>query len=207
MTPRSGGRRVDLFAVLEEIRPRPVLLIGSSSLVDLRVWLEGLDFGLRRVGGCLVSDPTFYHFHRFAQLRLGFRESTSGWTRMITDRSDGEPGSAISRFFELFDEFRALGPTRHVAEMTDRTKIARTTFTSWGNGREEKQWFPARFDLYQLPAPIGWYYYHRDESPRDFPPTYVAGPEEAHAQVWRSFGVPDTAWSRPRRARSELRAL
>jgi hypothetical protein len=96
--------------LLEQIRQRPAMFVGKRSLSALSQFLNGYGFALRTHG--LEYDLGLpMDLHDWVAYRLGFRESTSGYTNMILERTQHDESAALDRFFELLDEHKARKTT------------------------------------------------------------------------------------------------
>ena len=90
--------------ILERIRERPPMFLGTRTITGLWHFLYGYNFARHELG----AEPSYLlpeDFHDWTAYRLHFRESTSGWRNMIFSRVPDE-GEALERFFELLDEHR-----------------------------------------------------------------------------------------------------
>lgn len=88
--------------ILEQIRKRPSLFLGSRSLSALHHFLVGYGLAYGQLQG-RSPDLLPQDFHEWAAYRLHFRESTSGYANMILTRFPDEE-TALEHFFELLDE-------------------------------------------------------------------------------------------------------
>jgi hypothetical protein len=104
-------------SMIESIRHRPGLYLGSKSLTAFYHFLNGYKIACsaHRIEEDLLGLEIPHDFHEWVAYRTRFRESTSGWCNMIvaTSRSEEE---AFDRFFELLKEHSARVP-RLVAEI------------------------------------------------------------------------------------------
>jgi len=94
--------------LLEVIRERPAMWLGTRSLTALRHFLAGWGAALLFYD-VKAEDQLPRDFHDWVAYRLGFRESTSGWQSMILKDVPDE-SKALDRFFELLDEHRNRKP-------------------------------------------------------------------------------------------------
>ncbi len=173
--------------------------LGSPSLQRLEAWLQGY-----RVGAMDASvpvdrgQPSFGYFHRFVQKKLGFSESTAGWMGMICARVQDDEGPALARFYELFDEFRALGAPRRIAETSDPQFIIKpygtSLFIDETNGtRSEGPRLPTHIELRAFPPPLGALLVMRFAWGTD--EEFVgASEEDGYTVAERWFGVPRHGW-------------
>lgn len=191
---------LDIHDVIERMRAKPAMWLGSRSLQELFVWLAGYRTALLDARQELhLGEPSFDHFHRFVQKKLGFAESTSGWANMICDGVRDDDGPALQRFYELFDEFRALGPAQRIAETSDLSQIAESRGTSSlvdkaRGTRNEELRLPTQLELFRLPPPLGVFLIMRFSWGTE--EHFVAGEEDGYVIAERWFGVPRHAWRR-----------
>ena len=103
--PQLQEGKESIYEVLEAIRRHPPMLLGERSSVG---WIPSLS-ATSVVWPLRVSfraeQPEFQEFYTWIARRLGFSNSTTGWCRMILQKSAGEQ-DALDRFFILLDEFR-----------------------------------------------------------------------------------------------------
>src|SRR5690349_13467989 len=98
-----------IYDVLAPIRRKAGLFIGDPELTRLHAFIVGYLCGLSRSGYRLrVEAPDFDGFHDWIAHRLGYSSHVSGWYKMIRGRCASEQ-EAFDRFYELLDEFRAVG--------------------------------------------------------------------------------------------------
>ncbi len=94
-----------IYDVLDDIRRKPGMSIGTPSINRLHAFLVGYTAGLGRVGFALRDSGDLHRFHDWVARRLGYGGSASGWCNMIRNKSASEE-DAFNRFFELLEEFR-----------------------------------------------------------------------------------------------------
>ena len=92
--------------LLERVRERPGMYIGSCSLTALFYWIEGYNFALtnHKIG----SDSNYLlpiDFNDWVAYRLHYYESTSGWRNMILKACRDEV-KGFKKFFQLLDEYK-----------------------------------------------------------------------------------------------------
>jgi hypothetical protein len=97
-----------IYDMIDAIRKRPGLYIGTRSIIRLHAFLGGYAAGMGRVRFTARDVEHFQKFHDWVAYRLGVGESTSGWCNMILDKSAND-ADAFDRFFVLLDEFRNDG--------------------------------------------------------------------------------------------------
>jgi hypothetical protein len=91
--------------ILEQIRSRPALFLGTRSLSALQHFVNGYSEARRELG-LSSPNPLPPDIHDWVAYRLHFRESTSGYVNMVLKRIPDE-AQALERFFELVDEHHA----------------------------------------------------------------------------------------------------
>lgn len=90
--------------LIDVLRVRTAMYTGERTLSAAYFFLQG--FSLARHVYQLPGDELPPDFHDWVAYRLHFRESTSGYRKMILDRIIDE-SAALDRFFELLDEHRS----------------------------------------------------------------------------------------------------
>jgi len=94
-----------LFDLLEKIRAKPVLYIGTASISHLRMFIVGYRFARSEVGIYNTeTESDFYkNFQPWLQNRL-FIRTVNGWDKIILLTCIDEK-AAFDYFFQLLDEF------------------------------------------------------------------------------------------------------
>jgi hypothetical protein len=100
----NRGHEIKEGKLLDVIRERPPLYLGTRSISALSAYLQGFGFA-QRVHGIDAPSQLPIDFHDWVAYRLHYYESTKGWARMILEQSPDESG-ALDKFFELLDEHR-----------------------------------------------------------------------------------------------------
>jgi hypothetical protein len=128
--------------LLDKIRKRPGIYLGERSLSALYHTIGGYALALG-VHGIENDTPLRLpnDFNDWVAYRLHYKESTSGWKRMILGASPDE-AAAFTRFFELLDE-HATRKSRVVAKLMDFQK----TYTVGSEGHERNERYPTRISL------------------------------------------------------------
>jgi hypothetical protein len=97
----------DFYELLDAIRLRPAMYLSEPSITALYNFINGYSFhNEARFEIQKGTDPPFPEFHNWTAMRLGFKESTSGWCKMLLKVKNGDEEKAFQRFFVLLDEFR-----------------------------------------------------------------------------------------------------
>jgi hypothetical protein len=124
MAKAVRDRQYSIYTILDAVRLRPGLYIGKPSPEHLFVFLGGYQMAMQHAGIEEVSEPPFQGFHDWVATRLGFFESTAGWSNMLMAVTLGlNPKSirwenydasatqethkqALDTFFTLLDQYR-----------------------------------------------------------------------------------------------------
>lgn len=94
----------DLFELLRQIKNKPGLYIGSPSISNLFMFLNGYRFARRQMNLAVsVQEQEFQEFQPWLQEKLALK-STHAWSQLILLHSIDER-DAFDRFFVLLDEF------------------------------------------------------------------------------------------------------
>jgi len=101
----------NVFELIELIKKRPVLYIGSNNITSMENFMHGYDFA------CLVNDieynniyPLFWYFHEWIMEKYNWNESTAGWKNIILKENNNDEIKALDVFFKQIDEFKKLHP-------------------------------------------------------------------------------------------------
>ncbi len=105
-------RDSDLYDVLEEIKPRPGLFLGTNNLKNLNQFLNGFFYGQYKYNKICEEQTdifplSFWFFHEFVKNYYNKYESTSGWCNMILSEVASEE-KALNKFYELIDVYKNL---------------------------------------------------------------------------------------------------
>jgi hypothetical protein len=94
-----------LYQVLQDIKIRPGLFLGNSSITRLRAFLDGYGSARADLGLPLTEqEKAFNGFQAWIQTRFE-STTTQGWDRIILSHTADEQ-DALDRFFELFEQFQ-----------------------------------------------------------------------------------------------------
>jgi len=100
------ARRFDVYELIERVRRCPAVYLGQNSLIRLRAFLDGCFCVAREHEIPTDERPPFGELHDWVARRFGWYESTAGWCNIILQECGGDDAKALSRFFELIDEYR-----------------------------------------------------------------------------------------------------
>lgn len=98
------------YSIIEKIRKRPGMYLGSNSITALQHFLNGCRFALRETGNDKADSLfplDFYFMHEYTSLLFDLPD-TAGWRNHIMWNCDGDEEKALNKFFELFDEFKKI---------------------------------------------------------------------------------------------------
>jgi hypothetical protein len=99
--------------LLDIVRERPSMWIGSPNIEYLFVWIQGVHAGAHVAGDPLTGGaPDFHGFHGWIAARTGRAESTGGWA-VLLDACGGDTERGFERFWLELDAFRAAGGQVH----------------------------------------------------------------------------------------------
>ncbi|MEC4818115.1 MAG: hypothetical protein SAK29_33315 [Scytonema sp. PMC 1069.18] len=94
----------DPYKLLEWIKKRPGMYLGSASITRLDMLLRGYSLAKREVGlPPTEQEQNFDGFQSWVQERYGVKSNQS-WAKIILFYSTDEQ-EALERFFELFEEY------------------------------------------------------------------------------------------------------
>jgi hypothetical protein len=94
-----------LFDLLEKIKTKPGLYLGTASITNLRMFILGYHFARREAGITNTEAESDFHknFQPWLQNRLSIR-TVSAWDKLILLTCVDEK-AAFDYFFQLLDEF------------------------------------------------------------------------------------------------------
>jgi hypothetical protein len=105
----NGEPIVTIYDLLDIVRERPGMWIGSPNIEYLFVWIQGVHAGAHIAGDPLTGGTPDFH----GSARTGRAASTTGWSAMLLDACGGDTESAFERFWLVLDAFRAAGGRVH----------------------------------------------------------------------------------------------
>ncbi|RFC50893.1 MAG: hypothetical protein DVB22_001761 [Verrucomicrobia bacterium] len=150
-------------SLIEAMRLRPGMYLGSKSLTAFADFLGGYQLarGLHEMEDDRLGIRIPPDFHEWVAYRNHFRESTSGWCKMIVATSQSEE-EAFDRFFELLAE-HAERARRVVAEIIGPTSASRAE----RDGEDYLIPPPKKVQLVKYTADPGFFALHDSEDWRD----------------------------------------
>jgi hypothetical protein len=92
----------DLYDQLEKMRKRPAMYLGSSSITKLEAFLNGF---LEGQNGETLENPPFHKFNDFID-NYYQNFDVAGWRNKILADHYGNEEEAITKFYQLLEEFR-----------------------------------------------------------------------------------------------------
>lgn len=100
----SIARKRTLYELLEGIKKRPAMYLGTSSITRLDMLLRGFHLARREVGiPPTQQEREFESFQSWIEEKYGIKSGQS-WSKIILFYSIDEQ-DALDKFFELFEEF------------------------------------------------------------------------------------------------------
>jgi heme-degrading monooxygenase HmoA len=150
-------------SLIEGIRLRPEVYLGGKSLTAFHQFLGGYQMAcsLHQIGDDRLGLRIPADFHEWVACRTRFRESTSGWCKMIVATSQSEE-EAFDRFFELLAEHSERAP-RVIAEIIGPTSTTRAE----RDGEDYLIPPPKKVQLVKYTADPGFFALHDNEDWRD----------------------------------------
>lgn len=123
---------MSIFNMIDRIRKRPGMYLGSCSITALSHFLCGyqaaeLDYGLYRRGN--IVPLQFEYMHEFTKMKLSSRDNR-GWCGHILKFCNGDEEKALNQFFELYDEFVQIRIKRYWKAVLTEKNI------QWNNSME-----------------------------------------------------------------------
>lgn len=95
---------MEFYELIQKIKQRPALYLGKPSIEHLQVFLDGYLFARRQLNiNVTEQEQQFEGFQEWIENKFN-QKDTQSWTKIILFYSQDEQ-RALSRFFELFDEF------------------------------------------------------------------------------------------------------
>jgi hypothetical protein len=94
-----------LFNLLETIKTKPELYLGTASISNLRMFIQGYRFARKElsISNTEVESDFYKNFQPWLQNRLSIR-TVNGWDKIILLTCIDEK-AAFDYFFQLLDEF------------------------------------------------------------------------------------------------------
>ena len=102
------------YQMLNKLRNRPEMWLGTADIKALRLYIEGYHNALMDLDACTIKSQTslfpldFQFMHEFLKIKTNSYESTAGWENLILEECGYNEKIALERFFEYFDEFCTL---------------------------------------------------------------------------------------------------
>ncbi len=102
VTAQNNSSNESLYDVLDKIRERPAMYLGEHSLSAMSHFINGFDMARNHE---THETPPFDGFNDFVGKFYG-KYTTAGWKNLILSDHYGNENEALTRFYELLDEFR-----------------------------------------------------------------------------------------------------
>lgn len=98
----------DIYDILDALRKRPALYLGSNkskkSFISLIAFLSGLQIAQFKLKQIDEGEPSFRYFSSWITARVEGMSKTMAWEWMIEEWGNE---TAFEKFFELLDEYRS----------------------------------------------------------------------------------------------------
>jgi hypothetical protein len=108
----KGGGMVLIYDIMDAVRERPALFMGSKSITVLRSFLDGAVYTSHILGiddGYNDFSPIpFRFFNDYVAQFYNYFESTSGWRNMILNKNNSDEKASFDIFYTLLDNFRSI---------------------------------------------------------------------------------------------------
>ncbi|MDE5892190.1 MAG: hypothetical protein K2H45_04610 [Acetatifactor sp.] len=112
--------------MIDLIRRRPGMFLGSNSISALRHYLQGYQAAEREYAIYRTRELfplPFLYMHEYTGYRLR-DHSNLGWSRQILDSCDGVEDVALQKFFEFYDGFIRVRMRRYWKAVLSEDNIA-----------------------------------------------------------------------------------
>lgn len=101
-----------IYDIIDSVRERPALYMGSKSITLLRSFLSGASYASHLLGidyGYNNFSPIpFRFFDDYVAQFYNYFESTSGWEKMILNNNNNDEEASLDTFYTLLDDFRSI---------------------------------------------------------------------------------------------------
>lgn len=129
---KGEDRKKDIYNVIETIRKRPGMYLGSNSITALMHFLDGYRFAERVYDVNWRNELfplNFDYMHEFVNVKLKC-SNNAGWCHNILEVCNGNEAMALNHFFELYDEFVQVRMKRYWKTILTEKNI------EWNNSME-----------------------------------------------------------------------
>lgn len=129
--------------MIERIRKRPGMYLGSNNIIALWHFLNGYKFAERDSGvecNGTLFPLNFKYMSEFANVQLNCTNNL-GWCHNILNFCNGNEDIALNKFFELYDEFNQVSMKGYWKAVLNEQNIycnnsMERGYSMKGNGRE-----------------------------------------------------------------------
>ena len=103
-----------IFDMLDYIKKRPGMYLGSLNINALSTYIAGYDHALRDFGiyenmtKTVLFPLNFWFMNEFSKIKTNSSSSTLGWAALILEKCGGDQKLALELFYKYLDEFRSL---------------------------------------------------------------------------------------------------
>ena len=117
---------MSVSSMIDTIRRRPGMFLGSNSITALRHFLDGYQAAEREYAVCRKGELfplPFRYMHEYTGYRLQ-EHNSMGWSHQILNACDGAEDAALQKFFEFYDEFQCVEMKRYWKVVLSEDNIA-----------------------------------------------------------------------------------
>lgn len=123
---------MSVHSLVETVRRRPGMFLGSNSITPLMHFINGYLFAEREAAAAKPEKRAkselfpldFWYFHEFAKIKVGAHSSVPGWRNLILEACGGDEKKGLETFFTMYDEFEQLRPVRYWKAVLTAENIA-----------------------------------------------------------------------------------
>lgn len=153
--------------IIKRFQKYPALFTGSNTLRSIEGFFNGYWFATSEYGHSICGDRHDFfsldnEFHSWVAYRLHYRSGNGGWCNAIYSATESEQ-EAISKFFELYQEFRDRTP-HLVAKLNNFSQIYSQTISS-----AEIESYPDSISLVTYTDDPGFFVYCDEVNAQDYP--------------------------------------
>ncbi len=149
---------MDIYGIIDMLRKRPEMYIGGRSITQLHAFLMGFS-ACERYNHLADEERlfplSFWYMNEYVAHRYNDEYSANaGWAYIILQHCDGDEEKALNKFFDLYDDFRAVDVTTcRKAVLTDENRAYHEDYGAYKvdeNGIRITQLYPGAQRLYEV---------------------------------------------------------
>lgn len=149
---------MDIYGIIDMVRKRPDMYIGGKSITQLHAFLMG--FSACASYNHIADEERllpldFWYMNEYVAHRFNDEFSSNvGWAYIILQHCGGDEEKALNKFFDLYDEFRAVTVTTcRKAVLTDENRAYHENYGAYKvdeNGIRITQLYTGAQRLYEV---------------------------------------------------------